>query len=73
MHIINFINHDTSMMSAVHLTKNGKYIVHLADLDSDMRVGVSRIFSSVDDAAAYAEKLVKTPEPGKMISGPVFQ
>lgn len=50
-----------------------KTYVKFADLDADMRVGISRIFSSVDDAAAYAEKLVKTPESGKMINGPVFQ
>lgn len=73
MEIIRFLNNDTAMLSSVHQMQDGRYIVHVADLDADMRVGISRIFSSVDDAAAYAEKLVKTPESGKMINGPVFQ
>jgi hypothetical protein len=59
MHIINFINHDTAMMASVHQRMDRRFIVHLDDLDSDMRVQPSRIFDNVDKAAAYAESLVK--------------
>ena len=72
MYIINFINHETSMMASVHQLANRKYIVHLDDLDSDMRFPESRIFSDVDKAAAYAEKIVKSPTAGNLINGPVF-
>ena len=58
MQIINFINHDTGMMASVHQTARELYIVHLDDLDSDMRVQPSRIFKDVDQAARYAENLV---------------
>ena len=58
MQIINFINHNTSMMASVHQKMDGRYIVHLDDLDSDMRVQPSRIFNDVDQAARYAEQLV---------------
>lgn len=56
--IINFIDHNTAMMASVHQRMDGRYIVHLDDLDSDMRVQPSRIFGDVDKAAAYAKSLV---------------
>ena len=56
--IINFINHDTAMMASVHQKKDGRYIVHLDNLDSDMRVQPSRIFDDIDKAANYAEQLI---------------
>jgi hypothetical protein len=56
--IINFINHDTAMMASVHQKNDGRYIVHLDDLDSDMRVQPSRIFNDIDKAANYAKQLV---------------
>lgn len=58
MQIINFINHETAMMASVHQTARELYIVHLDDLDSDLRVQPSRIFKDVDQAARYAEQLV---------------
>jgi hypothetical protein len=58
MQIINFIDHDTAMMSSVHQKMDGRFIVHLDDLDSDMRVQPSRIFDNVDKAATYAKSLV---------------
>lgn len=58
MEIINFIDYETAMMASVHLKMDGRFIVHLDDLDSDMRVQPSRIFDNVDKAAAYAKSLV---------------
>ena len=46
------------MMASVHQRMDGRYIVHLDDLDSDLRVQPSRIFGDIDKAAAYAKSLV---------------
>lgn len=46
------------MMASVHQKMDGRYIVHLDDLDTDLRVQPSRIFLNVDQAAKYAANLV---------------
>jgi hypothetical protein len=59
-HLMEFVNHETNMMSCVQRRDRGDYIVHLADLDSDMRVPPSRIFKDIDAAETYAKQLVNT-------------